>query len=145
MAKDNDPKRLSPIALRMKEDLQLSGKGERTQESYVRMLRKFTEFLKREPDVATEDDLRNYLLYIKNQRLWSNSTINVAYSRYPISAPNGWSFTSVVVRGPKIGSFHCPCRPSSRCGFTMRHIETRIGSSRPKGKTIPRLRLPKYL
>ena len=68
MAKDNDPNRLSPIALRMKEDLQLSGKGERTQESYIRMLRKFTEFLKREPDSATENDLRNYLLYIKNQR-----------------------------------------------------------------------------
>ena len=34
MAKDNDPNRLSPIALRMKQDLQLSGKGERTQESY---------------------------------------------------------------------------------------------------------------
>lgn len=79
MAKDNDLKRLSPIALRMKEDLQLNGRGERTQESYIRMLRKFTEFLKREPDSATEDDLRNYLLYIKNQRQWSNSTINVAY------------------------------------------------------------------
>ena len=79
MAKDNDPNRLSPIALRMKEDLQLSGKGERTQESYIRMLRKFTEFLKREPDSATENDLRNYLLHIKNQRQWSNSTINVAY------------------------------------------------------------------
>ena len=79
MAKDNDPNRLSPIALRMKEDLQLSGKSERTQESYIRMLRKFTEFLKREPDSATESDLRNYLLHIKNQRQWSNGTINVAY------------------------------------------------------------------
>ena len=64
MAKDNDPIRLSPIALRMKEDLQLSGKGDRTQESYIRMLRKFTEFLKNEPDSATESDLRNYLLHI---------------------------------------------------------------------------------
>ena len=79
MAKDNDPIRLSPIALRMREDLQLSGKGDRTQESYIRMLRKFTEFLKNEPDSATESDLRNYLLHIKNQRQWSNSTINVAY------------------------------------------------------------------
>jgi Phage integrase, N-terminal SAM-like domain len=79
MAKDNDPKQLSPIAQRMQEDLQLNGKGERTQESYILMLRKFTEFLKREPDSATEDDLRNYLLFIKNQRQWSNSTINVAY------------------------------------------------------------------
>jgi adenylate cyclase len=48
MAKDNDPKQLSPIALRMKEDLHLNGKGERTQESYLRMLRKFTEFLIRQ-------------------------------------------------------------------------------------------------
>ncbi len=79
MAKDNDPKRLSPIALRMKEDLQLSGRGERTRESYIRMLRKFTEFLKHDPESATEDDLRNYLLDIKNQQRWSNSTINVAY------------------------------------------------------------------
>lgn len=70
---------LSPIALRMKEDLQLNGKGERTQQSYLRMLRKFSEFLQRQPDAATEDDLRNYLLHIKNQKLWSNSTINVAY------------------------------------------------------------------
>jgi integrase/recombinase XerD len=76
MAKDNDPKQLSPIALRMKEDLQLNGKGERTQESYLRMLRKFTEFLNRQPDTATEDDLRNYLLHIKNLRKWS--TRNVA-------------------------------------------------------------------
>jgi hypothetical protein len=42
MAKDNDPKQLSPIALRMKEDLQLNGKEERTQESYLPMLHKFT-------------------------------------------------------------------------------------------------------
>jgi site-specific recombinase XerD len=63
----------------MKDDLQLNGKGERTQQSYLRMLRKFTEFLQREPDTATEDDLRYYLLHIKNQKLWSNSTINVAY------------------------------------------------------------------
>ena len=79
MAKDNDPIRLPPIALRMREDLQLSGKGDRTQESYIRMLRKFTKFLKIEPNSATESDLRNYLLHIKNQRQWSNGTINVAY------------------------------------------------------------------
>jgi integrase/recombinase XerD len=63
----------------MKDDFQLNGKGERTQQSYLRMLRKFTEFLQHDPDSATEDDLRNYLLHIKNQKLWSNCTINVTY------------------------------------------------------------------
>ena len=214
MAKDNDPNRLSPIALRMKEDLQLSGKGERTQESYLRMLRKFTEFLNREPDSATEDDLRNYLLYIKNQRLWSNSTINVAYcalkfffsktcprdwptlkklkiqpelklptvltidevhillkiiekpsmfasspssirwaseckkrfiSKFPISTPNGWLFTSIVVRGQEIGSCLFPCRRYWLYESTMQRIETQFGSSRPKARIMPKRQLPKFL
>jgi site-specific recombinase XerD len=85
---------LSPSARRMKDDLQLNGKQERTQQSYLRMLRKFTEFLQREPDSATEDDLRNYLLHIKNQKLWSNSTINVAYCAlkffYSKTCPRDW-------------------------------------------------------
>ena len=95
MAKDNDPNRLSPIALRMKQDLQLSGKGERTQESYIRMLRKFFEFLQHEPDSATEDDLRNYLLHIRNEKQWSNSTINVAYCSlkffFSKTCPRDWA------------------------------------------------------
>jgi integrase/recombinase XerD len=70
MAKDNSPKSLSPLALRMKHDMQLNAKGERTQESYLRMFRKFHEFLQREPDTATEDDLRNYLLHIKSLEKW---------------------------------------------------------------------------
>jgi integrase/recombinase XerD len=79
MAKSNDKNPLSHTLLRTKQDLQLTGTGDRTQESYVRAVRKFSEFLKREPDTATEDDLRKYLLYIKNDRQWSQSTLNVAY------------------------------------------------------------------
>ena len=68
----------SSILVRFQQDLLLSGMSERSQESYVRAVRKFTEFLKREPDTACEDDLRNYLLFIKNEQKWSGSTINVA-------------------------------------------------------------------
>lgn len=76
-----NPKRsLSSAALAFKQDLQLNGKGERTQESYVRAVRKFGEFLQREPDTATEDDLRRYVLYIKNDLQWKPSTLNVAYN-----------------------------------------------------------------
>ena len=56
---------LSPILIRFQQDLKLNGLGERTQQSYTRNVRKFSEFLKREPDSASEDDLRNYLLFIK--------------------------------------------------------------------------------
>lgn len=76
MSIDKEP--LSPILVRFQQDLQLNRRGERTQQSYVRNVRKFAEFLRRDPDTASEDDLRNYLLFIKNDRHWSSSTINVA-------------------------------------------------------------------
>ena len=49
---------LSPLALKMQADLQLAGLGERTQESYLRSVRKFAQWLKRAPDQASEDHLR---------------------------------------------------------------------------------------
>jgi hypothetical protein len=53
MSKDLKP--LSPIAIRFQHDLKINGKGERTQPSYVRMLRKFPEFLGRDPNSASEE------------------------------------------------------------------------------------------
>jgi hypothetical protein len=40
---------LSPLALKMQADLQLAGLGERTQESYLRSVRTFAQWLKRAP------------------------------------------------------------------------------------------------
>jgi len=76
MSKDKKP--LSPTLIRFQQDLQLNGLTERSQQSYGRAVRKFSEFLKREPDSDSEDDLRNYLLFTKNELKWSSSTINVA-------------------------------------------------------------------
>jgi hypothetical protein len=45
---------LSPLALKMQADLQLAGLGEWTQESYLRSVRKFAQWLKRAPDQASE-------------------------------------------------------------------------------------------
>ena len=77
MSKDLKPQ--SPIAIRFQHDLKINGKGIRTQQSYVRMLRKFTEFLGDEPDAACEEDLRRYFLHISENQLWKPSTVNVAY------------------------------------------------------------------
>jgi len=80
MSQDKNPS--SQIAIRFNQDLQLKALAERKQLysllAYCRALRKFTEFLKHEPDSATEDELRNYLLYIKNDKQFSASSINVA-------------------------------------------------------------------
>jgi len=50
MSKDKKP--LSPTLIRFQQDLQLNGLTERSQQSYGRTIRKFSEFLKRKPDSA---------------------------------------------------------------------------------------------
>ena len=98
MSIDKEP--LSPILIRFQQDLQLNGLKERTQQSYVRNVRKFSEFLKRDPDSASEDDLRRYLLYIKNDAHWSSSTINVAQQAlkrfYTLTCPQSWATLKLV-------------------------------------------------
>ena len=64
----------------MQADLQLAGLGERPQESYLRSVRKFAQWLKRAPDQASENDLRRYLLFIKNDQQWEGNSLRVAYA-----------------------------------------------------------------
>jgi len=61
---------LSPLAQQMLSDLQLAGLSERTWESYLRAVHKFAQWLKLSPDRASENDLRRYLLFIKNDQQW---------------------------------------------------------------------------
>ena len=133
MSIDKQP--LSAILIRFQQDLQLNGLKERSQQSYVRNVRKFSEFLKRDPDSATEDDLRRYLLYIKNDAHWSSSTINVAQQAlkkfFGITCPQSWTTLKLVrARGElqlpvviTIGEVHTLLKliekPSMFCFFTV--------------------------
>ena len=126
---------LSPILVRFQQDLQLNGQKERTQQSYVRNVRKFSEFLKREPETASEDDLRRYLLYIKNDAHWSSSTINVAQQAlkkfFTLTCPQAWPTLKLVrARGERklpvvisIGEVNTLLKliekPSMFCFFTV--------------------------
>jgi integrase/recombinase XerD len=71
---------LSPLAQQMLHDMQLAGLSERTHESYLRSVRKFAQWLHKSPDTATEDELRRYLLFIKNDQQWEGNSLKVAYS-----------------------------------------------------------------
>jgi len=74
-----DLKTQFPIAIRFQHDLKINGNWETTHQSYVRMLRKFTDCVGSEPDAACEEDLRRYFLHIPENQLWKPSTVNVAY------------------------------------------------------------------
>jgi site-specific recombinase XerD len=62
----------------MIEDMQLRGLSERTQESYVRAVRQLAEHYSKSPDQLSEEELRQYFLYLKNEKHASRSTCTLA-------------------------------------------------------------------
>lgn len=62
----------------MIEDLQLQGMSKRTQQAYVRAVRIFADHFGKSPDRITEEELRQYFLYVMNVKKWSRATITQA-------------------------------------------------------------------
>jgi integrase/recombinase XerD len=57
----NDSTReISPLRQRMLEDMRLRKLAPQTQASYVRSVRRLAGYLRRSPDTATVEDLRNF-------------------------------------------------------------------------------------
>ena len=61
----NDSTRpISVLRQRMIEDMRMRKLSPKTQSAYIRSVRQFTRYLRRSPDTATAEDLRNYQLYL---------------------------------------------------------------------------------
>jgi len=73
-------KKASALRQRMTEDLQLAGLSERTQYAYVRAVRKLAEHYRQSPAQLTEAQVRDYLLFLKNERKFSPSALKIAHS-----------------------------------------------------------------
>lgn len=68
----------TPLRQRMIEDLQLHGFAAKTQDAYLRTVKQLAEYYHKSPDVITEDEVRQYLLYLQNERQVSASTFTIA-------------------------------------------------------------------
>jgi integrase/recombinase XerD len=62
----------------MSEDMRLRDFRPTTQASYLLAVRQFMEWVKREPDLLSDDDVRGYFLYLREGKKLAPSTINVA-------------------------------------------------------------------
>src|SRR5260370_41250891 len=58
---------ISPLRQRMLEDMRLRKLAPQTQAGYVRAVRKLAGYLRRPPDTATVEDLRNFQLHLVDQ------------------------------------------------------------------------------
>ncbi len=69
---------MTTLRQKMIEDMQLHGFAERTQDSYLRAVRQLAVYFNKPPDQITEEELRQYFLYLKNVKKASRSTITLA-------------------------------------------------------------------
>lgn len=88
---------------RMIEDMQLRGMSERTQECYIRSVRKLAEHYNKSPDLITEEELRQYFLYLTNVKKHARATVTIALCGikffYNYTAKRDWP--SVKLMRPK--------------------------------------------
>lgn len=64
----------------MRDDLHLAGMSNRTVHGYLRAVRQLADWAEARPDQLTEQQLRGYFLYLKNEKLAAYGTIRVAFS-----------------------------------------------------------------
>ena len=69
---------MTPLRQRMIEDMQLRGFSARTQESYVTAVRQLAAHYHTSPDRLTEEDLRQYFLYLATEKKVARATATIA-------------------------------------------------------------------
>ena len=99
---------MTQLRQRMSEDMRLSDFRQRTQEHYLGAATQFVKWLGRSPETVTDDDVRNYFLYLREDKQLAPSTIPSAPAGLPApSAPA--QLRSWAISGPE----RSPCRPGA--------------------------------
>jgi site-specific recombinase XerD len=65
---------MTPLQQRYVEDMQLHGYAASTQNSYRNAVRQLAQHFHKSPDTVTEEELRAYFLYLRNERKLARST-----------------------------------------------------------------------
>ena len=91
---------MTPLRQQMITALQLSGKGERTQQAYVREVRLLAQFYHTSPDHISEQELQHYFLHRKNVDSLAPASMRICYSGirffYQHVLKRDWSTLSLI-------------------------------------------------
>jgi len=69
---------MTVLRQKMIEDMQLRGFALRTQEAYLLAVRQLARYYNKSPDLVTEEELREYFLYLKNVKHAARNTCTIA-------------------------------------------------------------------
>ena len=99
-AKSTSPHFPQALYQRMSDDLQLSGKAERTRKGYLRAISQLSNHCQLAPDKISEDQLRRYFLHMKNNLNYAYGTLRVALSGvkffYSVTCKRDWDVFSML-------------------------------------------------
>jgi len=91
---------MTPLRNRMIDDMKLRGLSDRTQEAYVTAVRQLAKHYAKSPDLITEDELRQYFLYLTNVKKLARNSITIALCGikffFETSLRRGWGLFDVV-------------------------------------------------
>jgi integrase/recombinase XerD len=91
---------MTELRKRMIECLQLRGLSERTQALYTAAVCQLAEHYHKPPDQITEEELREYFLFIKNVKNYSRNTMTVALCAikffYEQTLNRSWAVLKIV-------------------------------------------------
>jgi len=83
----------------------LRGLSERTKDSYVRAVRQLAEHYHKSPDLISEEELRQYFLFIKNVKHYSRNTMTIAICGvrflYEHTLNRNWAIFGIVRPAPE--------------------------------------------
>ena len=95
---------MTTLRQEMTQDLQIAGLSERTQEAYLRAVRQLADHYGQKPDRLTERQVRDYFLFLKNEKKFAPATLKMAFYGiryfYTHTVPRQWD-TLKKLRVPK--------------------------------------------
>lgn len=120
-----DATHTTPLRERMRQELQLAGLSERTQEAYLRAVRQLATHFGKPPDQVTEPELRQYLLFLKNEKHFAPASLKIAF--YGIR----FFFRTTVPRDwPTLQELRIPRQHTLPDVLTVDEVRTLIGAVR---------------
>ncbi len=91
---------MTTLRQKMQDDLQLRGLAVKTQESYLRAVRQLAEHYDKSPDVLTEEEIRQYFLYLKNDKQVARGTMTIALCGikffYEVTLQRQWNCFNII-------------------------------------------------
>ena len=91
---------MTPLRLRMTEDMQVRNLSPNTQDSYVRQVSQFARHFSKSPEVLSPEDIRSYQVYLTNEKKLAPGSILIAVAAlrflYRVTLQKNWRFDDMI-------------------------------------------------